>query len=343
MEDKINATPAGSAGGSAKESKNMQFFIIGLAGFLGVFVILFAGYGVFRVYAQAANDSGTRVVSEVLRLPLAKINGKTILYSDYLSDLKAISTLRDFDKKSGGQSASLTDQQMSDQVIWRLANNIFINDMARNIDISAEQKDIDDLKAQMLAQFESPAKAESELMNRYGWTMTVYEEKVIRPYVLQQKLAEKIATDQKLREEVRARASGVLELIKNGANFEEMAAKYGEDGTAAKGGDLGWFAKGDMVAQFETAAFALKEGELTQELVETPFGYHIIRVDDTRTEKIKDAAGKMVDTPQISARHIIFMFPSMEKSVSDALKNADIAWYVKKISNPLTATIPTVE
>lgn len=338
MPEHISATPSGSTARTSKESKNMQFFLVGFASLIGGVVIIFAVFSVIRVYVQAATDNGTRIASQILRLPLAKVNGKTILYSDYLSDLKAITSLRDFDKKNGGPSASLTDQQMSDQVVWRLANNIIINDLARNFDIGVEQKDIDDLKTQMVSQFKDTAEAENELMKRYGWTMAVYEQKVIRPYILQTKLTEMISTDQNLREEVRQKAESVLMMIKNGANFEEMAAKYGEDGTAQKGGDLGWFSKGDMVAQFETAAFALKKGELSQELVETPFGYHIIRVDDTKTEKLKDSSGKMVDTPQVSARHIIFMFPSLEKSLSTALKNADISWYVKKISNPLAAT-----
>ncbi len=72
--------------------------------------------------------------------------------------------------------------------------------------------------------------------------------------------------------------------IKGGDNFEEMAKKYGSDGTAQNGGDLGWFGKGMMVPPFEAAAFSAKEG-LVPNLVITDFGYHIMKVTHEKTNK----------------------------------------------------------
>ena len=68
--------------------------------------------------------------------------------------------------------------------------------------------------------------------------------------------------------------------LKNGADFDKLAQEFSKDpGSAAKGGDLGWFSKGMMVPEFEKAAFSGKVGEI-QEPVETQFGYHIIKVTD---------------------------------------------------------------
>jgi peptidyl-prolyl cis-trans isomerase D len=70
--------------------------------------------------------------------------------------------------------------------------------------------------------------------------------------------------------------------IEEGADFAELAQEYSEDqGSAQQGGDLGWFGKGKMVAAFEKAAFALKPGEMS-EPVKTDFGWHLIKVFDTR-------------------------------------------------------------
>lgn len=60
------------------------------------------------------------------------------------------------------------------------------------------------------------------------------------------------------------------------AKFEELAKEYSQDGSASNGGDLGSFGKGQMVTEFENAAFALKVGEYTEEPVKTQYGYHII-------------------------------------------------------------------
>lgn len=319
-----------------KENSNTMMFVYGFAGFLGVIALIFALYGAVRVYAQGATDGATKVVSTVLRLPLAKVDGHVIRYSEYLSDLKAIHTLNEYEKENGGMTVTLDDTQMSDQVVWRLINNIIVSDLGKAYEITVSNEDVETLKTQMTEQFESVQMAEEELMKRYGWTMDVYEKKVIKPFVLQNKIAEKLELDQSLREDVYKRAEKVLNEILGGANFEEMAQKYGEDGTAETGGDLGWFGKGDMVPQFETAIFALEKGEISKELIETPFGYHIIRLDDTTTEKEKDAeTGKTVSVEKVSAKHIVFLFPSLESALDKAIKNVQIGWYVKKIHNPL--------
>lgn len=68
----------------------------------------------------------------------------------------------------------------------------------------------------------------------------------------------------------------------SGKDFAELAKEYSDDkGSAAKGGDLGWFGKGKMVRPFEVAAFKTKKGGIS-EPVKTTFGYHIIKVNDVK-------------------------------------------------------------
>ena len=85
------------------------------------------------------------------------------------------------------------------------------------------------------------------------------------------------------REKARAKAEALLaEVRKNPQSFAEIAKKNSDDeGSAAKGGDLDFFGRGQMVKPFEDAAFALKPGE-TSGIVETDFGFHIIRLTAVR-------------------------------------------------------------
>ncbi len=89
-------------------------------------------------------------------------------------------------------------------------------------------------------------------------------------------------------DKARAKVADVIRRVKAGEDFGKLAGEVSEDpGSKAKGGDLGWVKKGEMVPQFEEALFNLKKGELTAEPVRTPFGYHAIKVFETKEESRK--------------------------------------------------------
>jgi len=81
------------------------------------------------------------------------------------------------------------------------------------------------------------------------------------------------------------RLAGLRERIAGGTDFAELARLNSEDGTAARGGELGWVHPGDTVPEFERAMNALKPGELS-EPVRTPFGFHLIQVQERRTADV---------------------------------------------------------
>jgi peptidyl-prolyl cis-trans isomerase D len=78
----------------------------------------------------------------------------------------------------------------------------------------------------------------------------------------------------------------LLVRMQAGESFADLAREYSEDGSAAQGGDMGWFGRGEMVAEFEDAAFALEPGEVS-EPVRTPFGWHLIKVTDRREDSVR--------------------------------------------------------
>jgi peptidyl-prolyl cis-trans isomerase C len=88
----------------------------------------------------------------------------------------------------------------------------------------------------------------------------------------------------------------ILEKIKSGADFAELAREKSKCPSSSKGGDLGWFGKGKMDPAFEKASFELKKDEVSG-VVKSTFGYHIIRVDDKRPAKTKtlDQASRTIE------------------------------------------------
>ncbi len=85
--------------------------------------------------------------------------------------------------------------------------------------------------------------------------------------------------------DAKAKIDRIRERIDLGAKFEDQARLNSEDGSASRGGDLGWISPGDTVPDFEQAMNKLKPGELSQP-VRSPFGWHLIQVEERRTQDI---------------------------------------------------------
>jgi peptidyl-prolyl cis-trans isomerase D len=103
------------------------------------------------------------------------------------------------------------------------------------------------------------------------------------------KVPETAGADEKA--SARQKIEGVLERVKAGADFARVARETSDDGSASEGGDLGCFQHGRMVKPFEDAAFALKVGEVSP-IVETQFGYHVIKLEGIYSGPQAEAEGR---------------------------------------------------
>ena len=93
-----------------------------------------------------------------------------------------------------------------------------------------------------------------------------------------------------------AQAKNILQELRQGADFASLAKDLRRNPVcAAKGGDLGYFSTGSMVESFDKAAFGLKPGELSG-IIQTQFGYHILKVTDFRLRKFPGAKEEIEKT-----------------------------------------------
>jgi len=104
-------------------------------------------------------------------------------------------------------------------------------------------------------------------------------------------------------------AETVLAELNAGGDFEVLARRYGTDGTRERGGDLGWFRQGQMVRSFDQVVFSMRPGQ-TSGIVETEFGFHIIRLERTRG-------------PERQARHILIQPVITQADIDRARTRAD--------------------
>ncbi|MQA37173.1 peptidylprolyl isomerase [Rugamonas aquatica] len=95
-------------------------------------------------------------------------------------------------------------------------------------------------------------------------------------------------------------AKDIIAKLKAGGKFEELA-KVSKDGSANNGGDLGWMAPGKLVKPFADAMVALKNGEITQTPVKSEFGYHVIKLEESRATKlpaVEEVKGQIAEALQ---------------------------------------------
>jgi peptidyl-prolyl cis-trans isomerase D len=139
-------------------------------------------------------------------------------------------------------------------------------------------------------------------------------------------------------DKAKARAIALLEKVKEGAKFGEIAKKYSDDpGSGSQEGSLGEFPKGTMVSEFESALDKLEVGEISVPIL-TPFGYHIIKLESRTEERFKPLEEVREDVIQslkrIKARQRVRRIT--KHIYRDAEKNGDLKSAAKKKQVPIT-------
>src|SRR5690606_30342595 len=103
----------------------------------------------------------------------------------------------------------------------------------------------------------------------------------------------------------KATAEAITKELKNGADFAKLAQKRSKDSSSESGGDLGWFTANTMVKPFDDAVVALEPGQITSEPVQSQFGWHVIKLEDSRAaaappfEDVKDRVKIMVERKRL--------------------------------------------
>lgn len=183
------------------------------------------------------------------------------------------------------------------QTVTQIASNLYVRRaMAQQAELEAMEKDpavaaalrvardkvLSDLWMEKMDRLNEPKSESAESLARAN-----YKAKPERFKVDEQVRARHILIAGK-DAAARAQAEKVLEEIKAGADFAKLAAERSADkGSAAKGGDLGFFGRGKMVPEFEAAVFALQATGDLSGVVESQFGYHIIQLQEKKPASVR--------------------------------------------------------
>ena len=116
--------------------------------------------------------------------------------------------------------------------------------------------------------------------------------------------------------EARRKMENLRERLVNGGDFAELARLYSQDGSAAKGGDLGWVSPGDTVPEFESAMDALKDKEFSP-VVQSPFGMHLIQVLERRQRDVSGERQRAVARQALRERKLDDAYQDWLRQIRD--------------------------
>lgn len=275
----------------------------------------------------------------------ATVNGKKI----YLKEIdRQLETVK---KQHGDTFKGAKGKELEQQFKKSILDNLIIMElylqMAEKEGIKVSEKEVEAKLTDIKKMFPSEQEF-AEALKRENLSPAEVKEN-IRKQVVKQKVDSKItkgtsATDQETQEffnknpeqfkepeqakgrhilvKTEKEAQDILAQLQQGADFAELAKKFSTDKNSKdQGGDLGWFARGQMVPEFEQAAFGLEKGQ-TSGAVKTQFGYHIIRVEDKKV-----AVQKTFDQVKDQVKQTLLSQKQREKTqawIEQQKKKADI-------------------
>lgn len=270
--------------------------------------------------SMAADQKGQGASGDVPKV-VAKVNGKAISGEQYQKLFRQMESSQGAGGRPGGAPAD--PQAFKEQVLERLITVEVLAQKAEQLKIQAEPQQLDQ-RIQEIQQSLGGEQAMKDALQAHGLSMEDLRADIQRSMriqkLLEKEVFEKVAVDQgevkgfydsnpqvfQVPEQVRARHIIVMvkegateadkkqaqaaiqkaaDRIRKGESFEEVAKQVSQDGTAQRGGDLGYFSRGQMVPEFEKVAFGLEKGKVSP-VVETQFGYHLIKVEDRKEARI---------------------------------------------------------
>lgn len=259
-----------------KKGMDGKFLILG-----GLVVIIIAAAFILKGKMGPTQKESAFETPTDTSAVVAVIDGEEIHLSKLQGIKNAIPQLRDIPMETVYNN--LLEGYVNSRVILKAAQNAGIQDR------SEVQKVIEDAKEQIV----SRAYLAEQLQKRMSQEKikAIYEEE-LKKYVPQDEIHARhilVATEKE--------AKDLIVKLKNGAKFEDLANKHSLDKNpnAETGGDLGYFKKEMMIPEFGNAAFAIEVGKISEKPVKTPFGWHVIKVEDKR----KAAPPTMADMQEL--------------------------------------------
>ncbi len=228
---------------------------------------------------------------------IATVNDQEFLYEDFAENFTTMKHFYNLGPE--GNDFVNSDDYIIKIVLTRMIREYFLDESVREHKILILPKEINDEFDTLVEQTGSRDEAIESINQLYNWDESIFKEKIIRPFIQEEKLRLYIATDTVINANKYILAQEAVNFINAGdITFENAVPIYSDDINTDVAGDLGYISRNEALPEIENAAFSLDVGEIS-EIIPTLYGFHILKV----TNK-SDSSGPSPDRVRIS--HILF-------------------------------------
>jgi len=265
----------------------LRTIFYGLLIFLATYLVIIA----ISIYAFDSDNKLVQKTANYVPYPAAfwgtnfisvaelknNLNSARMFYEH--QDFSDIGMRVDFATEDGKKRLKIKEKNILNKLI---ENRIIENEaVSRGLKLSAE--DISQEVSRQMQAYNSEEYLKNNLAKLYGWTITDFENNIVKPDMYREKLATNLRENDVKTKTAKNKIELALKDLKSGKDFTETAKKYSEGESVKNDGDLGWFSAAEMLPEIAKTVFGLKKGA-TSDIIESQLGYHIILVEDQKTE-----------------------------------------------------------
>ncbi len=275
-----------------KEHLKLLVVIISAA----VLIFAFLATLALGAYKFDWNNRFMQTAEKIIPFPAAHINGAGFIsIGEIKEDNKAVRKFyesQDFEKL-GMRIDFSTDQGekrlkiKEKEILNKLIENKVIEALAKKKGIEISDAAVSQEVDSNIEQFGNRQNLMSDLARLYGWTLEDFEQKVVKPELYAQKLAEVYAAEVDTSSQDQKIKSLYERVATKKEDFSKVAAESSEGQSSENNGDLGWSTKDQLIAQIGDKAFSMKVGEMS-EVIASPLGFHIIKLEDKKSDNGED-------------------------------------------------------
>jgi hypothetical protein len=289
------------------------------------------------IYLFGINNVVIKKIAAVIPFPAAVVDNKIVTAYDLDENLQAarkfyenqdfsdVGMRIDFSTPDGKKRLKIKERR----ILTKMVEDSIIEHEANRRQIKLTNADIATEVSKKIAQYGSKEVLTEDMKNLYGWEIKDFEENIVKPDMYAQKLYENMrANDDEFTKPAEKIKQAKVELDKS-KDFESIVAKYSEGDSVKDRGDLGWFSYDEMLPEIATIVSSMEKGEVS-DIIESSLGYHIIRVEDKKTENdIDPLRQSSSEASRFHIRQIFVRTPGMPQWLAQKEKEIRIFSTIK--------------